>query len=246
MSKNIVLVHGYRGSPAGLAEIGEQLQKAGYQVFAPSVPPFGDSKPLRKYDNNSYADYIARYIKDNHIEKPVLVGHSMGSLVVAATAEKYPELLADELIFLAPISVKPPRPIAILNPLATALPRGIVDVTTTAFNMVPNGLKTTKKTMKLTREASKKFTTKGDVKSAGAFSIAHAISDYHLSKRLLFLAGAHDHLISRKSTEALAQKFNQSTPTTAVFIPGTGHLLNYENPDETTAEILKFLEGDII
>lgn len=242
MKEDIILIHGYRGSPAGLAEIGKILEKAGHRVFIPSIPPFADSKPLKEYTKDSYADFVSSYIDENQLKNPILIGHSMGSLIAAATAEKYPEKLNQKLIFLAPISTKPPRPIAILNPLATAFPRGVVDVTTTAFNMVPNGLETTKKTMRLTREASKQFTSKKDVKLAGVFSINHAISSFSFDKNALFLAGAKDHLISRKRTEALANELGQKT----AFIPGTGHLLNYEKPEETAREIIKFLESDII
>ena len=242
MKQNLVLIHGYRGSPAGLGEISDALEKAGYKVYSPSIPPFGDSAALSSYNRDSYAEFIADYIKKNKILKPVLIGHSMGSLVASATAEKYPGLLNEKLIFLAPISTKPPRPIAVLNPLVTALPRGVVDVTTTAFNMVPNGLETTKKTMRLTREASKKYTSKNDVKLAGEFSIGNSIPSFDFKKTTLFLAGEHDHLISRKHTEALAAKLGKKMETTTVFIPGTGHLLNYEKPKETAAEIIKFLE----
>ena len=242
MKPDVVLIHGYRGSPAGLAEIGKSLEKSGYRVFIPSIPPFANSEPLKAYTKDSYADFIADFITKKRLEKPVLIGHSMGSLIAAATAEKYPEKLNSKLVFLAPISTKPPRPIAILNPLATAFPRSVVDVTTTAFNMVPNGLETAKKTMRLTREASKQFVSKKDVNLAGIFSINHSISSFNFNKNALFLAGAKDHLISRKRTEALAKELGQKT----AFIPGTGHLLNYEKPRETTKEIIKFLESDII
>ena len=244
MSKNLVLIHGYRGSPAGLAEIGEYLKEAGYNVFLPDIPPFGDSKPLESYTRNSYADYIANYIKENKISKPILIGHSMGSLVVAATAEKYPKLLDDKIIFLAPISTKPPRPIAILNPLVVALPRGFVDVTTTAFNMVPNGLKTTKKTMRLTRESSKNFTSRNDVKLAGVFSIKNSLSDFKFQKNTFLLAGARDHLISKKHTNTLAAKLAETMPVETVYIKGTGHLLNYEKPKETATAIINFLKAE--
>lgn len=242
MKEDVILIHGYRGSPAGLAEIGKVLESAGHRVFIPSIPPFANSKPLEDYTKDSYADFISDYIDENQIKNPVLIGHSMGSLIAAATAEKYPEKLGEKLVFLAPISTKPPRPIAVLNPLATAFPRSVVDVTTTAFNMVPNGLKTAKKTMRLTREASKQFVSKKDVNLAGIFSINHSISSFNFNKNALFLAGAKDHLISRKRTEALARELGQKT----AFIPGTGHLLNYEKPKETAKEIIKFLESDII
>ncbi len=241
-SKDIILVHGYRGSPAGLAEIGEHLKAAGFNVHIPDIPPFGNSMPMESYTANSYADFLANFIRENRLEAPILIGHSMGSLIVSATAEKYPELLAEKLVLMAPISTKPPRPIAILSPLVTALPRGIVDVTTTAFTMVPNGLKTTKKTMKLTRTSSKNFTSKNDVKLAGDFSTTHAISDFNFQKNVLFLAGAHDHLISRKNTTTLSAEFSERMPVKTVFIPGTGHLLNYEKPAETAKEIIKFIE----
>ena len=242
MKENIILIHGYRGSPAGLNEISEVLKKSGYNVYLPDIPPFGNSSPLSVYTKDSYADFIADYISQNKISKPILIGHSMGSLIAAATAEKYPDLLNEKLVFLAPISTKPPRPIAILNPLATALPRGVVDVTTTAFNMVPNGLEITKKTMRLTREASKNYTSKKDVKLAGEFSIANAIPSFNFKKNVLFLAGARDHLISRKRTQALSDILSQKMKTKTVFIPGTGHLLNYERPIEAANEIIKFLE----
>lgn len=242
MKGNIVLIHGYRGNPAGLGEIGGFLERAGYKVYLPDVPPFGNSEPLLAYTKDTYAEYIADFIKKHKILKPTLVGHSMGSLVAAATAEKYPGLLGEKLIFLAPISTKPPRPIAILNPLVTALPRGVVDVTTTAFNMVPNGLEATKKTIRLTREASKQYTSKNDVKLAGDFSVKNAIPSFDFKKNTLFLAGKHDHLISRKRTENLAKELSKKMRTKAVFIPGTGHLLNYEKPEKTAAEIIKFLE----
>ena len=242
MSKNLVLIHGYRGSPAGLAEIGERLKEAGYNVFLPDIPPFGNSKPLEYYNRDSYADYVADYIKENHLSKPILIGHSMGSLVAAATAEKYPELLDDKIIFLAPISTKPPRPIAILNPLVVALPRGFVDVTTTAFNMIPNGLETTKKTMRLTRESSKNFTSKGDVKLAGVFSTKNSLPDFKFQKNTLLLSGTHDHLIAKKYTNTLATKLSETMPVKTTYLKGTGHLLNYEKPKETATEILNFLK----
>lgn len=242
MKPDIILLHGYRGGPSGLKEISIDLEKAGYKTHLPSVPPFGDSSPLKSYDRDNYADFVADFIKKNNLQKPIIIGHSMGSMVAAATAEKYPDLINDKLIFLSPISNTPPRPIAALNPLITVLPHGFVDVTTTAYNMIPNGLETAKKTMRLTREVSKKYTTIDDVKLAGEFSIKNAVPSFNFKKNVLFIAGKHDHLISPKHTKALAEKLGKKMKSKAIFIPGTGHLLNYEKPHETASEIIKFLE----
>lgn len=63
MKEDVILIHGYRGSPAGLAEIGKVLESAGHRVFIPSIPPFANSKPLEDYTKDSYADFISAYIK---------------------------------------------------------------------------------------------------------------------------------------------------------------------------------------
>ena len=242
----IVLIHGYRGSPLGLTEIAVHLSLRGYRVFNLNVPPFGDSTPLETYTKNSYADFIASCLRDRQITCPVLVGHSMGSLIAAGTAEKYPDLLADRIVFLAPIAAKPARPIAVLSPFATKIPRNVVDFTTTAYLMIPQPrLGTAKKSLDLTRASSKTYTSKEDVVACGRFSCSHAIGDFNFKARPHLLAGAKDRLIPRKQTEKLsadlaARGLNPKT----VFIKGTGHLLNYEQPAETTAEIIKFIEND--
>lgn len=243
MKPEILLIHGFRGNPSGLAEIGAHLTYQGYKVSNPSIPPFGESKALERYDKAEYADFIANYIKENGLKKPILVGHSMGSLVASATAEKYPELINDKLILLAPIAAKPARPIAILNPLAVHVPRRLIDDGTTLYLMIRQDRATTKKTFKLTHAASKLYTSKRDVVEAGRFSCKYEIGDFNFTKNLLLLGGAKDHLVNRKKVQKLAEKFSAKMPVKTVFIQKTGHLLNYEKPIETATEIIKFIES---
>lgn len=105
----LILVHGFRGAPAGLNEIAKDLKAAGYPVHTPAIPPFAGAPELPSYTPDSYASFIAEYIREHQLNHPVLIGHSMGSIVAAAAAHKYPELIHPKLILMAPISSRTPK-----------------------------------------------------------------------------------------------------------------------------------------
>ena len=128
----ILLVHGFRGNHLGLAEFQKLLEAEGYQVFSPDIPPAfntqGETLPIfTNFTKDGYADFIANYILDNHLDHPVLIGHSMGSILAAATAEKYSHLIHDKIFFLSPIATHPPKFILPLIPLMALVPNKFVD-----------------------------------------------------------------------------------------------------------------------
>ena len=127
----LILLHGFRGAPQGLATIADDLRAAGYTVQTPPVPPFAGAPALSAYTPDTYADYFAHYLKAQPFQRPVIIGHSMGSIVAAALAERYPELIHPKLILLSPISVRPSRFFARLTILPAYLPAGLTDFITT-------------------------------------------------------------------------------------------------------------------
>jgi len=242
MSQPVLLfIHGFRGSHEGLAEICDLLTAQGYKCFAPDIPPFGaentKSPTPSHYDTDFYANFIADYIKSHQIKRPVLIGHSMGSVIAAATAAKYPDLISQKLILMAPISVKPSRPIAALQPLVTILPNKLVGYITTKYLFIPKNRKLFRKTLKITYVCSKYYTSKAAVRQAAKFSTRHAISDFNFLKDTLLLSGAQDRLIAKKYTDKLANKIHAKT----IYLEDTGHLLNYEDPQAVADIIQKFL-----
>ncbi len=54
---------------------------------------FAGSKPQPKATFENWKNEIANYIKINKIEKPILIGHSMGGGLALAIAADYPELI---------------------------------------------------------------------------------------------------------------------------------------------------------
>ncbi len=235
----LILIHGFRGSPLGLESIRQYLAKAGFDVHVPPIPPFGGASPLETYTPKSYAKYIADYIRKHDLHRPVLIGHSMGSIVAAATAKFYPDLISRQLILMSPISTKPNKPIAVISPLSALAPRRAVDYTTTRFLFVPHNRQLFRETLHATNACSNdRPPERSDVAAAAHFSAHNSISDFALTQNILLLAGNRDRLISPRKTIQLAKQLHADL----VFIPHCGHLHIYEKPLETAQAIIDFLD----
>lgn len=248
---DLVLIHGFRGSPLGLDKITQDLRRAGYKVYTPALPPFAGAKIQQgQYRPETYAEYLRHYIEDQHLERPVLIGHSMGSVVVSATAKYYSDLINQKLILLSPISTKPPRPIAAISPLANYLPANLVDYITSKFlfvsankNKNPNrNLNQFREIMGITHQCSHDHPpSKSELSAAMRFSTRYSVADFipELKNDVIMIAGAKDRLISQTATKKLAQKSGAKLS----LIPDSGHLHNYEKPHETAQVILELLQN---
>lgn len=233
-----MLLHGFRGSPLGLKSVADELRDAGYPVYTPAIPPFGGAKPLAEYTPASYTNFLAQYLAEHHLVRPILIGHSMGSIIAAAAAHRRPELFSDHIVLMSPISNRPGKPIAMLAPLSASLPPHIVDDVTTQFLAVDFRPKVFGQTLRLTHACSyDHLPPKNETIAAAHFSSQYSVADFPLTQKVLLLAGAHDRLMPKTKTLALAQRFDAKV----VFLPKTGHLHNYEKPHETAAAILDFL-----
>lgn len=234
----LVLIHGFRGAPAGLGAIAMELERNGFETYSPKIPPFAGAGELFDYNPHTYADYIASYIAENHLEKPILIGHSMGSIIAAATASLHPEIVHDKLYFLSPISKRPPLTIRLISPTAAYLPRSIVDLITTRYLFVPHDYELFKEVLRLTKLCSTTYPPKKSaISKATHFSTNYTTADFELQQQVIVIAGEHDRLIDRQATETLAEKLRAELE----FLPNTGHLHNYEQPQATAQAILRHL-----
>lgn len=237
----IILIHGFRGSPLGLETIAKRLELNNYKVYIPAIPPFAGAEFLNFYGPDHYAEFIKGYIEKNNIDHPILIGHSMGSIIAAATASRYPELLHDQLILMSPISTRTPLSIKIISPLSALLPRSWVDYVTTKYLFVSNNRLLWKQALKLTNLCSSSTPPPlREAIKAALFSTKYHVGIFKPEKNTLLLAGGQDRLIKKTDTQKLAHKLQAKT----IFLPRTGHLHNYEQPLETANAILEFIQSE--
>lgn len=100
----LVLVHGILSDRHYWRPVRGELEKR-YQVTAIDLRGFGKSpKPTHGYTLDEQADAVARVITRVTDKPVVLVAHSMGSLISARLAARYPELVARLVLLNPPIN----------------------------------------------------------------------------------------------------------------------------------------------
>ena len=225
----LLFIHGFRGNHLGLKDTMDYLKTRGYNCIAPDIPPaFNTQKEkLPKLDSHTaegYAKWVADYILEKHLDKPILIGHSMGSIISAATAEKYPEMINDKLILLSPICVTPPKFICNLAPLTAVIPTNLISFITTKYLIIQK--ENFDEILDITKKCAEKFTSKKDSAKAAKFSIQNSIDDFNFKKDVVFIAGESDKLNSKEQIKRVAKKYNKKP----IFLKKSGHLINYECP----------------
>ena len=98
--KTYVLVHGAFQGAYAWQYVKAQLEKKGQKVIAVELPAHGEDKtPPGNISLDVYRDKVVSAITSVS-DKVILVGHSMGGMVITATAEKIPDRI-EKLIYIA-------------------------------------------------------------------------------------------------------------------------------------------------
>ncbi|MCU1513699.1 MAG: hydrolase [Microbacteriaceae bacterium] len=96
-----VLVHGIGVSSRYFHPMAQQLAKLG-ETWAVDLPGYGAApNPKRQVSIAEHAGVLAGFLRQAGIEKPTVVGHSMGSQVVSRFAVDFPHL-SDRIVLMAP------------------------------------------------------------------------------------------------------------------------------------------------
>jgi len=253
----IILIHGFRGTHHGLALIAEHLK--GYTTIIPDLPGFGKGDHLETHDLNSYVEWLQLFIEKQQLETPpILLGHSFGSIVSAAYAQRYPQTI-DKLILVNPIgapALEGPR--GILSQLAvfyywlgTKLPTGIAHAWLASPMIVDvmsrTMTKTTDKKLRTYiydqhRQYFSRFHTPTSVAEGFSTSVNNSVRDFApaIITSTLLIAGAQDDITPLEKQKELVKLFPHAT---LKIIQDVGHLTHYETPDQVAASIQAFIKS---
>ena len=90
--KTIVFLHGWGNSSEVFKPLAYYL-KDDFFVYAPDLPGFGKSPIEKPMALKDYADFVYKFIKDNNINKPIIIGHSFGGAIAAKLAILHQEIM---------------------------------------------------------------------------------------------------------------------------------------------------------
>ncbi|HKZ05345.1 MAG TPA: alpha/beta fold hydrolase [Methylomirabilota bacterium] len=127
MSKEFVLVHGASHGAWCWDDVAARLRSAGHRVAMLDLPGHGRrAAEARDASANSYGRAVADLMAREGIARGIVVGHSMGGIVIPKAAELAPARVA-HLVFLAAVVLPSGETLerVHLTPAARALTRGL-------------------------------------------------------------------------------------------------------------------------
>jgi len=88
IGKPVFLVHG-SGEIANVWNNQIDFLKDKFKLIVPDLPGSGDSEMIEDMSIEEMAEVILSIIHEENLEKPTIIGHSMGGYITLAFAEKY-------------------------------------------------------------------------------------------------------------------------------------------------------------
>jgi len=270
----IVMVHGFRGDHHGLEPVVAQLGASGrfdtasdsdgatggIRMISPDLPGFGQSDPLNgiRHDIEGYGRWLREFVAGLALTgRVVILGHSFGSIVVAASLADN-ALHPQDVILVNPIAAPALRgPRGILTRLAVfyywlaavlperlgfALLRNRVIVRVMSVTMA----KTTDKGLRrwIHNQHDRYFSAFSDrrvVLEAFRASVGNDVSEFaaRITEPTLLIAAEKDDITPVAAQEKLVTLFPDAT---LHVIPAVGHLIHYEVPEQAAGHTIRFLE----
>jgi len=90
-SRAVLFLHGIGGAGRVWAGQMASFRAAGLTPFAPDLPGYGGRPPVAAMDFDGLAEDIERTIAAHGLDRPVLVGHSMGGMVAQTMLRRRPD-----------------------------------------------------------------------------------------------------------------------------------------------------------
>lgn len=250
----VVLIHGFGDTGDMWAPLAAELSKD-HTVVVPDLRGLGlSSIPASGYDKKTQAGDIRAVLEKLGIQRSVVIGHDIGTMVAYAYAARYPDLTERLVVMDAPVPGIPPWNDIVRSPmlwhfdfggpdaerLVAGRERIYLDRFWNEFAGDP------KKVDEATRQHyAKLYARPGTMHAAFAQFRAirqdaqdnEASNTTRLSMPVLAIGGEK----SFGANEALVMR-NAANQVTEVVVPGAGHWLMEEAPTQTIAAVTAFLK----
>jgi pimeloyl-ACP methyl ester carboxylesterase len=213
---------------------------AKYHVYSVTLRGHGLSDhPPTGYSRLDFANDIVAFLDQLHIEKPVIVGHSLGTLVAQAVAVIAPDHVSKLVLVGAPAELPKTDAVKEISE-RTANPDKAVDANfardfqfSTVFNPLPADF------AEIVVKDAQQLQDYVWHELGKALAADHFVDQISKIKApTLLLWGDRDTLVDRAQEDLLLSKI---TSAKLKVYPNTGHGLHWEKPEEFTQDLLAFI-----
>jgi 3-oxoadipate enol-lactonase len=239
----LVFLHGIGGAARGWRG---QIDAFGgrYRAIAWDMPGYGGSAPLPTVSIATLADALQDFLEVTGATRPILVGHSIGGMIVQQWLTRYPDRAA--AVVLAQTSPAFGKPDgdwqktfidARLGPLdrgetmASLAPKLVQDLV--GDDPDADGMALARDCMASVPEAS----YRASMLALLGFDQRHALKDIHVPT--LLLSGSKD---KNAPAPMMAKMATYIASASYVELDGVGHLVNLERPDQFNQALDQFLQ----
>lgn len=105
--KTLVFLHGWGVSSEIFKPLYPLLERD-FQIYALDLPGFGKTPIEKPMALKDYADFVYEFLKNNKIERPIIIGHSFGGAVATKMALLYPNKIS-KLVLVCASAIRQPR-----------------------------------------------------------------------------------------------------------------------------------------
>jgi pimeloyl-ACP methyl ester carboxylesterase len=248
----LVLIHG-TGASLHTYEPWVQTLKEKRRVLRMDLPAFGLTGPLpsRDYSLSNYVRFIKKFLDAKGITKCHLAGNSLGGLIAWGFTAEHPEMVEKLILIDAAGYPMKSKSVPIAFKIAqTPLLNKVMTFITPRF-MVKSSVENVYADKSLINDALLdryfELTLRAGNRQALVDRMTMVIDSIpidlvkNIQQSTLVLWGAKDYLIPVSE----ASRFHEDLPNdTLVILPSAGHVPMEEQPEESLAALMSFLDKD--
>ncbi len=229
----VVLIHGAGGAYLNWPPQVRRLN--GQRLFALDLPGHGKSKGTGRQDILEYARAVSEFLKALSLPAAILVGHSMGSAIALVMALQFPQQVLGLGLLGGGAKLRVAKSILELAAQPETFPALLQMVGDLSYG--PHAGPRLKELGMRRLAETRPAVLYGDFLACDAFDVMQQVKNIHVPT--LLLCGSEDQMTPPNRSAYLHEQIAGSQLR---VIPGAGHMLMLEAPDETARLLGAFLD----
>jgi esterase len=246
--KPVIILHGVFGSSDNWFTTSKMIADAGFSVYTPDVRNHGQSPRSEAFSYDLMAADLAQFIDDHQLEKPIIIGHSMGGKITMQFAMLYPEKFSKLIVVDIAPRFYPAHHGHIIQGLSS------IDLTTLknrqeaenqVLSYIPNVGERQFLLKNLYRNEAGKFEWRINlpVIAKEIYQVGSELHDTRIiNEPTLFIRGSESGYIHEEDIQQIKSIFINAEIET---IEGASHWVQADKPKEFVACVLKFADASI-